>query len=42
MVSFFAREKEISVKEMEDIMKIMDNEVKKLKAKKWVLSFYIW
>jgi len=34
MVSFFAREKEISVKEMEDIMKIMDNEVKKLKAKK--------
>ena len=34
MVSFFAREKEISVKEMEDIMKIMDSEVKKLKAKK--------
>ncbi len=34
MVSFFAKEKEISVKEMEEIMKIMDGEVKKQKAKK--------
>jgi len=34
MVSFFAREQEISVKEMEDIMKIMDSEVKKIKAEK--------
>ena len=32
MVSFFAKEKEISVKEMEEIMKIMDGEVKKQKA----------
>lgn len=31
MVSFFAKEKEISVKEMEEIMKIMDGEVKKIK-----------
>lgn len=34
MVSFFARQKHISVKEMEEIMKIMENEVKKQKAKK--------
>jgi len=34
MVSFFAKEKEISVKEMEEIMKIMDGEVKKIKAEK--------
>jgi BlaI family transcriptional regulator, penicillinase repressor len=34
MVSFFAKEKSISLQEMEDIMKIMDNEVKKLKLKK--------
>lgn len=33
MVSFFAREKRISVKEMEEIMKIMEGEVKKLKNK---------
>jgi BlaI family transcriptional regulator, penicillinase repressor len=33
MVSFFAREKGISVKEMEDIMKIMEDEVKKQKEK---------
>jgi BlaI family penicillinase repressor len=32
MVSFFAKENEISVKEMEEIMKIMDGEVKKQKA----------
>jgi BlaI family penicillinase repressor len=32
MVSFFAKEKEISVKEMEEIMKIMAGEVKKQKA----------
>lgn len=32
MVSFFAKEKEISVKEMEEIMKIMDGEVKKIKS----------
>ena len=31
MVSFFAKEKSISVKEMEEIMKIMDGEVKKAK-----------
>jgi BlaI family transcriptional regulator, penicillinase repressor len=31
MVSFFAKEKSISVKEMEEIMKIMDSEVKKQK-----------
>ena len=31
MVSFFAKEKEMSVKEMEEIMKIMDGEVKKIK-----------
>lgn len=34
MVSFFAKEKEISVKEMEEIMKIMDGEVKKIKAER--------
>lgn len=34
MVSFFAKEKSISLKEMEEIMKIMDNEVKKQKIKK--------
>jgi hypothetical protein len=33
MVSFFARERSISVKEMEEIMKIMEGEVKKQKAK---------
>jgi len=31
MVSFFAREKSISVKEMGDIMKIMENEMNKQK-----------
>ncbi len=31
MVSFFAREKRISVREMEEIMKIMENEVRKQK-----------
>ena len=34
MVSFFAKEKSISLQEMEDIMKIMDSEVKKQKIKK--------
>jgi BlaI family penicillinase repressor len=34
MVSFFAKEKSISLQEMEDIMKIMDSEVKKQKLKK--------
>ena len=34
MVSFFAREKQISLKEMEEIMKIMENEVKKQKRVK--------
>jgi BlaI family transcriptional regulator, penicillinase repressor len=34
MVSFFAKEKSISLQEMEDIMKIMDSEVKKQKTKK--------
>lgn len=34
MVSFFASEKSISVKEMEEIMKIMEGEVKKQKNKK--------
>ena len=33
MVSFFAKEKSISVKEMEEIMKIMEGEVKKQKKK---------
>jgi BlaI family transcriptional regulator, penicillinase repressor len=33
MVSFFAKEKSISVKEMEEIMKIMEGEVKKQKNK---------
>jgi BlaI family transcriptional regulator, penicillinase repressor len=33
MVSFFAREKGITVKEMEEIMKIMEGEVKKQKMK---------
>jgi BlaI family penicillinase repressor len=32
MVSFFAKERGISVKEMQEIMKIMDGEVKKQKA----------
>lgn len=31
MVSFFAREKKISVKEMEEIMRIMEKEMKKQK-----------
>jgi BlaI family penicillinase repressor len=34
MVSFFARERGLSLKEMEEIMKIMESEVKKQKAKK--------
>jgi hypothetical protein len=34
MVSFFAKEREISVREMEEIMKIMDGEMKKIKAEK--------
>ena len=34
MVSFFAEEKGISIKEMEEIMKIMEGEVKKQKDKK--------
>jgi len=34
MVSFFAKEKNISVKEMEEIMKIMEGEVKKQKGNK--------
>lgn len=34
MVSFFAREKGISVREMEEIMKIMEGEVKKQKSVK--------
>ena len=34
MVSFFAKEKSISLHEMEEIMKIMDGEVKKQKIKK--------
>lgn len=34
MVSFFAREKSLSVKEMEEIMKIMESEVKKQKIMK--------
>ena len=34
MVSFFAKENEISVKEMEEIMKIMDGEMKKIRAEK--------
>jgi BlaI family transcriptional regulator, penicillinase repressor len=34
MVSFFAREKNISLNEMEKIMKIMENEVKKQKKAK--------
>ena len=34
MVSFFAKEKSISLHEMEEIMKIMENEVKKQKIKK--------
>ncbi len=33
MVSFFAREKGITVKEMESIMKMMEKEVKKQKVK---------
>ena len=34
MVSFFAKEKSISVKEMEEIMKIMEGEVMKEKGRK--------
>lgn len=34
MVSFFARENRISVREMEEIMKIMENEVRKQKNEK--------
>jgi predicted transcriptional regulator len=34
MVSFFAKEKGLSMKEMEEIMRIMENEVKKQKARK--------
>jgi predicted transcriptional regulator len=34
MVSFFAREKRISVSEMEEIMKIMEEEVRKQKPEK--------
>jgi BlaI family transcriptional regulator, penicillinase repressor len=34
MVSFFAREKELSVKEMEEIMRIMEGEVRKQKSEK--------
>jgi hypothetical protein len=34
MVSFFAKEKSISVKEMEEIMKIMEDEMKKQNGKK--------
>ncbi len=34
MVSFFAKEKSISIKEMGDIMKIMENEMKKQKELK--------
>ena len=34
MVSFFAKEKGITVREMEEIMKIMESEVKRQKAKK--------
>jgi BlaI family transcriptional regulator, penicillinase repressor len=33
MVSFFAREKSISLKDMEEILKIMEGEVKKQKEK---------
>lgn len=32
MVSFFAKEKSLSIKEMEEIMKTLENEVKKQKA----------
>ncbi len=32
MVSYFAREKDISIKEMEEILKIMEKEVKKHKS----------
>jgi hypothetical protein len=34
MVSFFAKEKSISVREMGEIMKIMEGEMKKQKVKK--------
>ena len=34
MVSFFAKEKGLSLKEMEEIMKIMESEMKKQKTKK--------
>jgi len=34
MVSFFAKERGISVREMEEIMKIMDGEMKKRKAER--------
>jgi predicted transcriptional regulator len=35
MVSFFAREKSISVREMGEIMKIMETEMKKQNTEKW-------
>jgi predicted transcriptional regulator len=34
MVSFFARENRISVREMEEILKMMENKVQKLKTEK--------
>jgi hypothetical protein len=34
MVSFFAKEKSITIKEMSDIMKIMEDEMKKQKVVK--------
>jgi BlaI family transcriptional regulator, penicillinase repressor len=34
MVSFFAREKEISVREMEDIINLMEKEIRKQKSEK--------
>jgi BlaI family transcriptional regulator, penicillinase repressor len=34
MVSFFAKEKKISVREMEEIMRIMEGEVKKQKSER--------
>jgi hypothetical protein len=34
MISFFVKEKEISVKEMQEIMKIMEGEVQKQKAER--------
>jgi predicted transcriptional regulator len=35
MVSFFAKEKTISMKEMGDIMKIMEDEMKRQNGRKW-------